>query len=159
MKVSIRKVKHSDIEAISRINIDNWRHAFRGIYSRERIAKSTSRWTPEFVANRMKSWMRTGREAFVAIHKGKVVGFVIYKRKNRIIKISALYVDRKMQRKRVGSALLVFAERKTRAKTYTIVSASRKHTISFYEKMGYKKLRTVRRKKTGDIDIVMIKRK
>lgn len=77
--------------------------------------------------------------------------------KPRSIFIGGLYVDRKHQSTGIGSRLMKFMERKERSRTYTVTSASKKETIKFCEKRGFRKLRTSRKPK-GDTDVIMIKR-
>ncbi|GEM_PF-5311394 len=159
MRIIIRKFKESDIEAISRINQENWKHEFKNVYSKERINKSLARWAPEKALNRLKRRLKNKWYIYVGVYANQVVGFIIYHKEKNKIRVFGLYVDRKKHRKGIGYALLRFMEKRTKAKNYSLVSASRKETLKFYEKMGYRRFRTIRHKKTGDIDVVMIKRK
>ena len=158
MKIRIRQFKDSDIEAVCRINIDNWKHEFSSVYSKQGINDALKRWTPvQRALRRIKIRLKYKWNLYVAVCNGKVGGFVSYRKEKNKVRIWTIYVDRKQHRKGIGSALLKFVERKTKAKKYTLVSASRKETLQFYEKMGYRKLRTVRKRKTGDMYVFMVK--
>jgi len=158
MKIIIRKARLSDAHDVWQINRDNWKYTFRNVYSKKRIEEKLARKPPEKDVEKMKEGVKKGYKYYVAISNGKVVGMLIYTTKKNVIDISCLYIDIKHHRLGIGSKLLTHVENKTKAKTFTVTSASRKETIDFYKKMGYRKLRTKKYKDTGDIDIVMMKR-
>ena len=158
MKFSIRKAGIRDAKRIAEINRQNWKHSFRRVYSKERIRKMLEKKSEQ---NAEKVFLRWSRRSFVfvVVSEKDIVGFVSYRKSGNKTQVLGLYIGRKLHRKGIGSALMKFLEKREKSRTYTVTSASRKETIKFYEKMGYRKFRSVRHKKTGDVDVVMIKRK
>jgi ribosomal protein S18 acetylase RimI-like enzyme len=157
MKISIRKARLSDAHAVWQINRDNWQHVFQDIYSKERIERTIKKRPPEKDEEKFRKGIKKGYIYYVAVSGKKVVGMLIYIRKKKIINIRSLYIDIHYHGKGIGTALMKFVEKKEKSKTYTVTSANRKQTMTFYEKMGYRKLRTTKTKE-GDIDVIMIKR-
>jgi len=157
MEVKIRKARLLDANAIWQINRDNWKHVFCDVYSKERIENVLKRKLARDDEKKLRDGVRKGYRYYVAVSGGKVAGALIYKKKGRIINVGFLYVDIKRHGNGIGTALVNYLERKERAQTYTLTAASRKQTIKFYEKMGYRKLRSVKTRE-GDTDIIMIKR-
>ena len=132
MTVKIRKARLSDAGRINKISRENWMHSFRGIYSAKRIKKAVERNSVGNSEKRFLRWQRSGSGIYVAVLGKTVVGYILYRRNPKALFIGSLYVDRKHQRKGIGTRLILFMQRKEKAKAYTVTSANKKETIKFY---------------------------
>lgn len=130
----IRRASPDDAEAIARVQVRSWHHAYADIVDPEQLAEHT-------VASRTERWrglLAAGESTTLVIEvQGAIAGFASVMRGE----LRALYVDPPAQGAGAGGALLGAAQDELRAAGHrdaTLwVFAANAHARAFYERHGW----------------------
>ena len=137
--MKIRKAKPEDAPIITKINVETWQDAYRGIID---DAILDARKIDE---KRISTWAKIIEDinhiTLVCETEGKIVGYLhaSYARDDLGIEneITALYVERAAQRKGVGSALIKEYKRIINNKSFYLYALKKnKKAADFYQKNG-----------------------
>lgn len=141
--MKIRKAEISDAEAITKVHINTWQQAYKGIISEEVLAQKS--YSPEKVEhwrNHIKKTISGGTAVYVSENEeGKVSGFAwggISRDDNipRHMELYAFYVRPEDQKKGHGQALFDAFKKYAAGKFYLYTLDGNASAISFYQKMG-----------------------
>ena len=130
----IRKFKNSDAVELARMH----RSTIRKINSKDYNKNQIKVWSGKVSAQKYKKTSKEDRIIFVAIEKGKIIGYGEYRDKH----IAGLYISRNNLGKGIGRKLLNKLEQhafKKGIKTIMCFSTITAH--KFYEKNGYKTIK------------------
>lgn len=133
----IREAFINDVVQISRVHIDSWKTAYKGLLPESILKKLTSEDAEQLWAKVLNTNLENVK-VYVAQINDKIVGFCSVEKLKQKSLIHALYVLPEYQRLRIGSKLLLAAIDYFEAMDCQIVELGvlpKNPTINFYEKL------------------------
>jgi ribosomal protein S18 acetylase RimI-like enzyme len=163
--IQIRETTEKDIDAIARINVRMWQHAYKGLLPRHFLESLSV----EERMKRRRAYMLDKTPLvshFVATYKGTIIGFSDIgpgkgDGNEDFGEIYTLYVDPTVFRKGVGKVLLEAAQQKLKQADFqeAIVWQLKQNDIGreFYEKQGWQADGTQRESVDHGVKIVQVR--
>lgn len=141
----IRKAKSGDEENLSKVHIQSWQEAYKGLVPQEYLDSLSTE-----LQTRIQNWTKTlsnpQRWVWVATIENQIVGFALFglprdKNRDEYIELGAIYLLKKYKGLGIGYSLLI-----TGFKTMSSLGYKKSYcwvlegnpTIGFYEKTGAK---------------------
>ncbi|MBN1271957.1 MAG: GNAT family N-acetyltransferase [Candidatus Aminicenantes bacterium] len=135
--IIIKKIKHTDKEAILFVHKQSIYGICRDYYTEEEIEAWTASLTPEIFDEGIKNQDNVG---VAAVDSNKVVGYCFFNVPDKELK--ALYLLPGYIKQGVGKMLLFQLEEIAKEKNITkLVLKSTINAVGFYQRFGYKKIK------------------
>ncbi len=146
-KIIIEKAFPKDAKSIKKLLHKTWIESYSDVLSKEKLIKVNDHYFSEEVITDYCN----DRDVFVKVARNsheQVIGVIIAKRKKGILLISQIYIEKKYQGQGIGRSM--FDDLLTYCgeikKIWLEVGAFNKKAIAFYEKSGFKNVKTETKK-------------
>lgn len=140
----IRKANISDAQSIVKININEWKNTYNGIFPKNVLATLESKYDESVI-----KCQKNINEYLVYEKDNKIVGFLRFgvnkkSYENNYAEIYALYVDSEYHGLGIGKDLVNYLKKLLfDSYDFILVSTLKENTAnSFYQKVGFKKIAT-----------------
>lgn len=140
----IRKANINDAQSIVKININEWKNTYNGIFPKNVLATLESKYDESVI-----KCQKNINEYLVYEKDNKIVGFLrfgVNKKgyENNYAEIYALYVDSDYQGLGIGKDLVYYLKKMLfDSYDFILVSTLKENTANnFYQKIGFKKIAT-----------------